>query len=235
MLDNRALMILKDSLSYGYGCIAVALVVSLGGCELGRLQDSISNAPFYSNSTISMPSAEASNNYSGGANRLVVVPAFIDKRLDQNRIGMKKLKGEYTANILTAQDVNEWLGLRLSNELKAAGFRLEANSESTRATTIQGFMQKVFIEPVVQAWTVDFETDVSVLIHVARPDGLVAERRYFVKSRHPYSPELTFSLAHAMEPYNASSLRQAMDMLMRRVVADVIKLLDQFPETEYKP
>lgn len=215
--------------------MVVALGISLGGCGLGKLQESISNAPFYSNSTISMPSAEASNNYSGGANRLVVVQAFIDKRSDQSRIGMKKLKNEYTANILADQDINEWMGLRLSNEFKAAGFRLEANGGSGMATKVQGFTQKVFIEPVVQAWTVDFETDVSVLIHVSRPDGLVAERRYFVKSRHPYSPELTFSLAHAMEPHNALSLRQAMDMLMKRVVADVIKLLDRFPDTELQP
>ena len=182
----------------------------------------------FSNITVPMPQPGGTTGYSGGADRTVVVPAFVDKRYDQSRVGMKKNNfNQDTASVLPSLNVNEWLGTRLGNELKSAGFRVGTTGENVTATKVQGFTQKLFIEPVVQWSTVDVETDLSVLIHVSRPDGLEAERRYFVKGLDP--------ALMALEDSYASSLRQAMDALMKRVVADIINLLNRFPETEARP
>lgn len=182
----------------------------------------------FSNITVPMPQPGGTTGYSGGADRTVVVPAFVDKRYDQSRVGMKKDNfNQDTASVLPSLNVNEWLGTRLGNELKSAGFRVGTTGENVKATKVQGFTQKLFIEPVVQWSTVDVETDLSVIIHVSRPDGLEAERRYFVKGLDP--------ALMALEDSYASSLRQAMDALMKRVVADIINLLNRFPETEARP
>lgn len=182
----------------------------------------------FGNITVPMPQPGGTTGYSGGADRPVVVPAFVDKRPDQSRVGMKKNNlNQDTASVLPSLNVNEWLGTRLVNELKSAGFRVDAKGDNAKVTKIQGFTQKLFIEPVVQWSTVDVETDLSVLIHVSRPDGLEAERRYFVKGLDP--------ALMALEDSYASSLRQAMDALMKRVVADIINLLNRFPETEARP
>ena len=181
----------------------------------------------FSNITVPMPQPGGTTGYSGGADRPVVVPAFVDKRYDQSRVGMKKNNNQDTASVLPSLNVNEWLGTRLGNELKSAGFRVGTTGENVKATKVQGFTQKLFIEPIVQWSTVDVETDLSVLIHVSRPDGLEAERRYFVKGLDP--------ALMALEDSYASSLRQAMDALMKRVVADIINLLNRFPEIEARP
>ena len=140
----------------------------------------------FSNITVPMPQPGGTTGYSGGADRTVVVPAFVDKRYDQSRVGMKKNNyNQDTASVLPSLNVNEWLATRLVNELKSAGFRVGTTGENVKVTKIQGFTQKLFIEPVIQWSTVDVETDLSVLIHVSRPDGLEAERRYFVKAAIP--------------------------------------------------
>jgi hypothetical protein len=71
--------------------------------------------------------------------------------------------------------------------------------------------------------SVDLETDLSVRIRVTRPDGVEAERQYFVKG-------IDQGLASLAGSYTAS-LRKATDTLMKRIVADVINLLNRFPES----
>ena len=179
----------------------------------------------YSDITVPMPPVAGTSLYSGGADRPVVVPAFVDKRPDQRRIGMRtSSRKEYIGNVLPAMNVNEWLGARLGHELKSAGFQLVAEGDNAKASRIQGFTRKLFIEPVVGWFSGDVETDLSILIHVSRPDGLEAERRYFVKGHA--------STFIATEYSYVSSLRQARDTLMKRVVADIINLLNRFQEPE---
>jgi hypothetical protein len=115
----------------------------------------------------------------------------------------------------------------LGNELKSAGFRVSPQGDNPNATKIQGFTHQLFIEPIVQWTTVDLESDISVLIRVSRPDGLEAERRYFVKG-------LEQALFGLDDTY-AASLRKSSDDLMKRVVADIINLLNRFPETPVQP
>lgn len=185
-----------------------------GGCAFGDL-------------TIQMPQPGTTTGYSGGNERVLIVPAFVDKRPEQ-RIGMKKNNyGMDTANVLPNQNADEWLGSRLGNELRSAGFRVNPQGDNPNATKVQGFTHQLFIEPVVQWTTVDLESDISVLIRVSRPDGLEAERRYFVKG-------LEQALFGLDDTYSAS-LRKASDDLMKRVVADIINLLNRFPETPVRP
>lgn len=193
----------------------LALVGGLtGGCAFGDL-------------TIQMPQPGTTTGYSGGNERALIVPAFVDKRPEQ-RIGMKKNNyGMDTANVFPNQNADEWLGSRLGNELRSAGFRVNPQGDNPNATKIQGFTHQLFIEPVVQWTTVDLESDISVLIRVSRPDGLEAERRYFVKGLE----QALFGL----EDTYAASLRKASDDLMKRVVADIINLLNRFPETPVQP
>lgn len=206
---------LGSTLSLSKGLLITIVGAVFAGCAFGNI-------------TVPMPPPGGTTGYSGGADRAVVVPAFVDKRPDQSRVGMKKNNfNQDTASVLASQNVNEWLGMRLGNELKSAGFRVDTNGNNAKATKIQGFTQKLFVEPVVQWSTVDVETDLSVLIHVSRPDGLEAERRYFVKGLDP--------ALMALEDSYVSSIRQAMDALMKRVVADIINLLNRFPETEARP
>ena len=207
--------ILGSTLPLSKGLLITIVWAVFAGCAFGNI-------------TVPMPQPSGTTGYSGGADRPVVVLAFVDKRYDQSRVGMKKNNfNQDTASVLPSLNVNEWLGTRLGNELKSAGFRVDTTGENVKTTKIHGFTQKLFIEPVVQWSTVDVETDLSVLIHVSRPDGLEAERRYFVKGLDP--------ALMALEDSYASSLRQAMDALMKRVVADIINLLNRFPETEARP
>ena len=178
--------------------------------------------------TIQVPNPTDTTGYSGGNDRVVIVPPFVDKR-PRSRIGMKKNSyGMDTANVLANQDISSWLGARLGNELKAAGFRVNPPGENATATKIQGFTHQFFIEPVIQWTTVDIESDISVLIRVTRPDGLEAERRYYVKGL-----EQAF-LAEFGDSY-VPSLSKASNDLMKRIMADIINLLNRYPESQVQP
>ncbi len=126
-----------------------------------------------------------------------------------------------TANVYANQDINAWLGIRLGKELKSSGFKVQEEGTGTKAIRIQGHTLKLFIEPVVQWTTVDMETDLSVRIVVARGDGFEAERTYFVKG-------LSQALAGTGQNYDVS-LNNATDSLMKRLVADLINLLNRYP------
>lgn len=197
--------------------IPSVLIIFLGltaGCAFGDI-------------TIQLPQPGVTTGYSGGNERVLLVPPFIDKRPEQ-RVGMKKNGyGMDTANVFASQDVNSWLSMRLSNELTAAGFRVNPPGDSPSATKIQGFTHQLFIEPVVQWTTVDVESDIGVSIRVSRPDGLEAERGYYVKGME----QALFGLD---DTYPAS-LRKSSDDLMKRIVADIINFLNRFPDSKIRP
>jgi hypothetical protein len=61
----------------------------------------------FSDLTIQMPQPGTTTGYSGGKERVLIVPAFVDKRSEQ-RIGMKKNNyGMDTANVFPSQNVDE--------------------------------------------------------------------------------------------------------------------------------
>src|SRR5437899_2241061 len=147
---------------------AAILVTLVSGCA-------------FSNISVSLP-MQPTSGYSGGDNRVVTVPKFIDQREIKDRIGMQKNGyGMDTANAVGDQDVDAWLAARLAAELQAVGFRVAAAGVNPKAIRIQGYVLKFFTEPVQQWTTMDLETDIAVRIQVIRPDDLEAERRYFKK------------------------------------------------------
>jgi hypothetical protein len=176
----------------------------------------------FSNVSITLPTQPTSG-YSGGNNRVVSVPKFIDQREIKDRIGMQKNGFAMdTANAIPDQSVDAWLAGRLTVELKAAGIQVDDDGANPKAVKIQGYVLKMFTEPVVQWTSVDLETDLAVRMQVIRGDGLEAERRYFVKAVE----QGMMSLSGAFN----SSVNKASDALMKRLVPDVINLLNMYPE-----
>ncbi len=175
----------------------------------------------FTNIPVTLPTQPTSG-YSGGDNRVVLVPKFIDQREIKDRIGMQKNGfGADTANALADQSVDAWLAARLAAELKAAGFQV-VGEEANKAIKIQGYVLKMFAEPVQQWSTVDVETDLAVKIQLTRGDDLEAERRYFVKA-------VEQGLMSLSGGFNGS-VNKASDALMKRLVPDIINLLNKYPE-----
>lgn len=192
------------------GASRAAAILFLGGVVSGCA---------FSNIDVSLPTAPTSG-YSGGQGRALVIPAFVDQRQDKNRIGMQKNGfGMDTASALPDQSVETWLTNRLGAELQSAGFQIVSEGANPKATKVQGHLLKLFVEPVQQWSTVDLETDLSVRVRVTRSDGLEAERLYFVKG----VGQGLMSLGGA---YSAS-VSNATGTLMKRMVADIINLLNR--------
>ena len=176
----------------------------------------------FSNISVNLPTQPTSG-YSGGENRAVLVPKFIDQRDIKDRIGMQKNGYAMdTANAIPDQSVDAWLAARLAAELNSAGFQVLGDGANPKAIKIQGYVLKMFTEPVVQWTTVDVETDLAVRIQLIRGDGLEAERRYFVKAVQ----QGMMSLSGAFN----GSVNKASDALMKRLVPDIINLLNKYPE-----
>lgn len=204
----------------------IALLVLVGGLTSGcQFPGSDINRDF----TLPLPQPGVTTTYSGGNERVLIVSPLVDKRAEQ-RIGMRKsvTDKDDIGSVFANQNVNEWLRSRLSNELNSAGFRVNPQGDHPNATIISGFINELFIEWVAHTWSVDLESDISVLIHVSRSDGLEAERLYFVKGVEQVS-------TWASQAAFAASLRKSSDDLMRRVVADIIDLLTRYPETPIRP
>jgi hypothetical protein len=167
-------------------------------------------------------STEATSAYSGGQDRPLAISSFVDQRPIKGRIGMQKNGyGMDTANAVADQSVDAWLTARLAGELRSAGFQIVSDGAAPNATKINGQVLKLFVEPVQQWSTVDVETDLSVRIQVTRPDGFQAERQYFVKA-------VDQGMASLSGAYTAS-VSKATEVLMKRIVVDVINLMNKFP------
>jgi len=176
----------------------------------------------FTNIPVSLPTQPTSG-YSGGENRVLTVPKFIDQRQIKDRIGMQKNGyGMDTANAIPDQNVDGWLTARLAAELQAVGFQVVGDGTQAKATKIQGYVTKLFTEPVQQWTTMDLETDLAVRIQLSRPDGLEAERRYFIKGVE----QGMMSLSGAFN----GSVNKTSDALMKRLIPDIINLLNKFAE-----
>ena len=210
----------------GYETGWLPLLVLVGALTSGCL---FPRSDVNSDFTLPLPQPGVTTRCSGGNERVLIVSPFVDKRAEQ-RIGMRKnhTDKDDVGSVFANHNVKEWLSSRLSNELNSAGFRVNPQGVHPNATTIQGFINDLFIEWVTHWSIVDVESDISVLIHVSRPDGLEAERLYFVKGVEQVSP-------FASQAAYAASLRKSSDDLMKRVVAGSIDLLNRYPETPVWP
>lgn len=177
----------------------------------------------HTNSTVELPEGYSPPEQKGP---LVLVPSFIDQRLIHHRIGLKRFEHqEDTADVLAGGDVNNWLAVRLGRSLATQGLHTTRDSELTPDITIQGETLKLFIEPVMGRLDTDLEADLYIRIRVSRIDGLVAERKYYVKATKKVGPAGWLWASD----YEAA-LEQVTQLLMSRVSADVVALLNRYSD-----
>ena len=162
--------------------------------------------------------------------RSLTVPTFIDKRPFTHRIGLKRdFRGADTANVAADGDVNEWVSLQVKRALTAKGFQVVELSKNPEVVRIQGETLRVFIEQVLKKWSYQLEADLSVRIRVSRSDGLEAQRRYYVKAVKP--ADFLFQTSSSTSDYE-QVLQDATRMLMSRITADIVALLNRYPDQQ---
>jgi len=167
-----------------------------------------------------------------GRSVTVVVP-FADGRSITNRCGMQKNGYNMdTADATCDQSPTEWLARRLLSELDAAGFRAIAateiedtsnDSNRTGPARVEGSLLKLFVEPVLGAWTGSLEADLHVRLRVTRPDGLEAEREFFSKG-------VRAGQMASVTPGFESALRRGTTTMMDEMVRGIAQLLDDYPQ-----
>ena len=201
---------------------ALALFVALGsGCA-------------FTNVNMQLPTEPAGDRKGIGMDRAVsVVVPFTDGRSITHRCGMQKNGYNMdTANATCDQSPTEWFARRLLSELDVAGFRaiaaIDTENTSNDSTTtdparVEGSLLKLFVEPVIGAWTASLEADLHVRLRVTRPDGLEAEREFFSKG---VKPGQMASVTPAFE----SALRRATTTMMDEMVVGIAQLLDDHPQ-----
>ena len=168
--------------------------------------------------TIDLPLAEATAGYKGGEGRILVIPRVVDEREDKKRSGTKVGLG----NIYPNHDIPIWFTSRLREELRSAGFKVLSDNTNGSFTKINGYLHLFFTEQVMQWSTLDFETDISFRIHIDRSDGLEAEKKYYFKG---INQGQVIAAGHYVLAQN-----KATDALMKKIVTDLINLLNNYPE-----
>jgi hypothetical protein len=189
-----------------FACFVVlALLALLGGCA-------------YTTTTVTLPKLLQPAPPTGGR-EVVVVGPFVDARPERGRCGMKK-NGYYgdTADILCADDPGAWVARRLASELRAAGVIVH-DAPHGSALRIEGTLLQFFTEPQPQAFTVDLETDIHVVLTATWPDGAVADKEVYVKGVE--------SSAAGNDAAFQASVNDASTQMSRDLLVSVLALLEQ--------
>jgi hypothetical protein len=192
----------------------LALAAVLSGCALTDF-------------ALTMPVTGLATPIPGGAGREVIVMApFRDARQIRHRCGMKKNgynmdTADATCNI--PPDI--WLAQILTDELRASGFKIIAPGAPRRpgALVIEGDVLKVFVEPVIGAWSGSLEADLSVKLVATSDSGLRAERTFFVKGTRKGVIAITAT------PYQ-SALERATNDLVSEMVEAILQLMNTYPQ-----
>jgi hypothetical protein len=96
------------------------------------------------------------------------------------------------------------------------------------ALRIEGSLQKLFVEPVIGAWTVSLEADLTVTLKASSETGLEASRKFFVKGWKPGQ------MASTMQPYH-TALHRATQQLLEEMVRGIVELMDRYPQLGFVP
>ncbi len=186
-------------------CACFALLAWLDGCA-------------YTTTTVTLPKLLQPAPPSG-AREVVVVGPFVDARAQRGRCGMKKngYNGD-TADILCAEDPGAWVAHRLASELRAVGVIVH-DAPHGSALRIEGTLLEFFSEPQPQAFTVDLETDIHVVLTATWPDGAVADKELYVKG-------VETSAAGNDAAFQAS-VNDASTHMSRDLLVSVLALLDR--------
>lgn len=156
---------------------------------------------------------------------LAVVVPFEDVRARQDRCGMNKNGYNIdTADVFCTQDPATWIALRLTDGLAEAGYSVEAVRAAdgdTGGTVIEGELGRLFVEPKLNAFTVDTEADIKVRLQVTSDTGLEAERTFYIKG---VTQSITVTSGTV-----SSAFEQAADETVAEMVTAIEDLVEQYP------
>jgi hypothetical protein len=197
-------------------CIAVACA---SGCAFTEIP-------------LTLPTRGLEQTIRGGRGRQIVVYApFADDREIRDRCGMQKNGYNMdTADAVCQSDPSEWIARLLADELRASGFEvLDGEApHKTSALELRGSLLKIFVEPVIGAWTGSLEADLSVRLRATSETGLEAERMFFVKGWKGGV------MASTLQPYHTALHRATQDLLAEMVTA-ILELMDRYPQLGRAP
>ena len=196
-------------------CASVcALVVLAGGCAFTPIP-------------LTLPTRGLEETIAGGQSRqLVVVQPFADERQVRERCGMQKNGYNMdTASAVCQSPPDAWIAKLLADELRASGFTVLGPGDPSRpsALRIEGSLLRLFVEPVIGAWTVSLEADLSVKLRARTDTGLEAERTFFIKGWKGGQ------LASTMQPYH-TALDRATQAMLDEMVRAILELMDRYPQ-----
>ncbi len=160
----------------------------------------------------------------GRGREIIVFSPFADDRHERPRCGMQKNGYNMdTADVICTEPPGRWLADALALELTRAGYKpLQADAVPGPNTVIvRGTVGRLFLEPKHDFFTLTVEGDIAATVVVTSPNGLKAERKFYVKGTETdlASTEGTFQAAA-----NAAT-RQ----ISRSMVAALTELLDRYP------
>ena len=172
----------------------------------------------YTTTTVTLPKMLAPAPPSG-AREVVIVGPFVDARLQRGRCGMKKngYNGD-TADVLCAEDPASWVARRLASDLRAVGVIVH-DAPHGSALRIEGTLLQFFTEPKTEAFSVELETDVHVVLTATWPDGRVADKELYVKGSE--------TSASGNDAAFQASVDEASTEMSRDLLLAVLALLDR--------
>jgi len=187
----------------------------------------LSSACAFSNISLTLPTRGLERPLSGGKGRQVIVVApFADEREIKTRCGMQKNGYNMdTADAVCQGDPAAWIAQLLADELRATGFTVLTVDAAHRpgALRIEGSLGKLFVEPVIGAWSGSLEADLFVRLRVSSETGLAGERGFLVKGWKGGQ------IVSTTTPYN-TALDRATQETLEEMVRAVLELMDRYPQ-----
>lgn len=158
----------------------------------------------------------------GQGREIVVVRSFGDGR-GEARCGMKKNAYNTDTASVYCGEPERMLADLVATHLSLAGFKVLRDRRQAGPSTIvlSGTLDKAFLEPKLNFFTVQIETDISLRLWATTAFGLSARRRFYVKG----DQATVFAGSEDMQRLFDASVRQ----LVIAVVGAVARLAEQFP------
>ena len=186
----------------------------------------------FSNVDVHPPEAAAPKTPAGAGpgrgREIIVFSPFVDdrpKRAERARCGMQKNGYNMdTADVICSEPPGRWLADALALELAKAGYKpLRADAVPGPTTVVvHGRVGRLFLEPKHNFFTLTVEGDIATHLVVTTPNGLHAERKFYVKGEDT-------DLASTEATFQAAADR-ATRQVARAMVAALTELLDKYPE-----
>jgi hypothetical protein len=161
----------------------------------------------------------------GRGREVILLSPFDDNRAVTERCGMQKNGYDSdTADVKCTEPPGRWFADELAVALTSAGFRpLRADAVPGPTTVVvRGSVRQLFLEPVHHFWTLTVEGDFAASLVVTSPNGLHAERSFFVKGEKE-------SMASTEGVFQATADR-ASHRIAGDMVQALVELLDRYPD-----